>query len=258
VARLKIPNVKNLLQVEDVMVETDVQFVEVDSDDSKDMGFNVLDSLGVTATGGLSGASGTGGKIPMNFGVSATASAQIKALLGNSSGKIVAQPHLTTKSGDVGNFQSGGTKYFAVPSTVGPSTLQSVDYGVLLKVKPSLQGRDHILNEVTIEVSIPISDPTGVLTVDKYSTTSTALCKVGESMVLSGMVQHIANKTGSKTPLLGDIPLVDLFFSNKTSDRQRKEFVIIVTPRPEFPTPATGQPYSEQHQNLIQGGDRKD
>ena len=251
VAKLRMPNVKNLLQVQDVMIETDVQFIEISGDKSKDMGFNVLDSLGVSMGGTGTGGTGFGGKIPVSFGVSATAAAKIKALLGNGTGKIVATPHISTKSGEEGHFQSGGTKYFSVQGSLGAGNLQSVDYGVILTVKPMLEGRDRIQNKVTIEVSMPVPDASGVLTLQKYSTDCTSLCKVGESMILSGMVQQIVNSNSSKTPLLGDVPLLSLFFSNKTSDKSRNEFVIVVTPQPVFPTAATDQPYGEQHGQLL-------
>jgi pilus assembly protein CpaC len=256
IAKLRVPNVTSLLKVQEVMIETDVEFVQVSTDNSKDMGYNVLDSLGVSLGAAGNGVSTAGGSFPVSYGVSATASAQLKALLGNGSGKIVAQPHLSTRSGDSGSFQSGGTKYFAVPAAVGPSSLQSVDYGVILKVKPVLQGKDRIENEVAVEVSIPVADSTGVLTLQKYDTTCTSVCKVGESMVLSGMTQTIANKNSSKTPLLGDIPLIDLFFSNKTADKQKNEFVIVVTPQPVFPTASSDQPYGESHQKIIQNKDK--
>jgi pilus assembly protein CpaC len=253
VARLKIPNVKNLLQVQDVMVETDVQFIEIDSQKDNNTGFNLLDTLGATMSGT---GSSTGGGLPIQFGVAAGASSGILNMHWKSAtAKIVAQPHLSTKSGEAGEFQSGGTKYFTVASAVGPSTLQSVDYGVILKVKPLLQGKDHIQNEVSIEVSLPIKDSVGVFTLDKYSTKCTALCKVGESMIISGLTQQLTGKSNDRTPIIGDVPLIDLFFSNKTSNKDKTEFVIVVTPRPVFPSVATGQPLGEGHQQLI---DQKD
>ena len=250
IARLKMPNVKSLLTIQDVMIETDVQFVELTGDKNKDMGFNVLDTItmGASANGGQ----GARGRLPIKFGLSG--SAKIKALLGSGNGKIVASPHLSTKSGEVGTFQSGGTKYFSVSGTTS-GDLKSVDYGVILKVKPILQGRDRVMNEVTVEVSVPVPDASGMLTLDKYNTTCTSLCKVGESMVLSGMVQTMSKSNSSKTPLLGDVPLVNLFFSNKTADKSRKEFVIVVTPQPVFPVAATGTPFGEQHKELLQDKD---
>lgn len=257
VAKLRVPNVKSLLSVQDVMVETDVQFVQINGDKNKNMGFNVLDSLGVSLGGSGQGKTGSNGGFPISYGASASAAAQIKALLGNGSGKIAAQPHISTKSGETGSFQSGGTKYFSVAGNVGGS-LQSVDYGVILKVKPTLRGRDRILNQVTVEVSMPVPDASGVLTLQKYSTECTSLCRVGESMVLSGMVQQMASSNSSKTPILGDVPLLSLFFSNKTSDNSQNEFVILVTPRPVFPTVTGEKAYSEQAQKILQEKDSKE
>jgi pilus assembly protein CpaC len=251
VAKLRMPNVKSLLRVQEVMIETDVMFVQVSGDANKNMGFNVLDSLGVSLNGSGSGGAGHGGSFPVSFGASATAGFQIKALLGNGNGKIMAEPHISTKSGETGNFKSGGTKYFPVAGNVG-GTLQSVEYGVILKVKPTMQGRDRILNEVSVEVSMPVPDATGVLTLQQYTTTCTQLCKVGESMVISGINHEIDSSNSSKTPILGDVPLLSLFFSNKTSDKTSNQFVILVTPRPEFPSAPTGGPYSEQSEKLLQ------
>ena len=260
IAHLKIPNVKNLLRVQEVMIETDVQFIEVTSANGNNFGQNLFGVLGASANVG--GTIGTG-TLPIQFGIAATPT--IASVFGGngyglskSSSKIVAEPQISTKSGETGSFQQGGTKYFSVAGNVG-GLLQSVDYGVILKVKPTLQGHDQILNDVSIEVSMPVSDPTGVLTLDKYSTTCSALCKIGESMVLSGITQkQQARSTADKTPVLGDVPLLNLFFSNKQSSRQQSEYVIVLTPRPLVAAPATGAPFSEQNKQLLNDKDKKD
>jgi type II secretory pathway component GspD/PulD (secretin) len=112
------------------------------------------------------------------------------------------------------------------------------------------------VNEVTVEVSTPVSVAGSQFTLQKYDTVCTSVCKIGESMVISGMTQTIANSNSSKTPLLGDIPLLSLFFSNKTTDKERHEFVIVVTPRPVFPPAAFGQTLGEQHNDLLQGANK--
>jgi type II secretory pathway component GspD/PulD (secretin) len=213
------------------------------------------------ATGGIGAATPTEpipGGFPVSYGVTASGSvqAQIKADLGNGTARVVAQPHISTKSGESGNFQDGFTSYYQEPGQVGgPSSLSSVNYGVILKVKPTLEGKDRILNEVSLEVSEPIASAAGaVLSLDTYNTDSTALCNVGESMILSGMVQQISNYSKNGAPLLRDIPLLDLFFGNKSSNKDRDEFVILVTPQPVFPTAAGGQPFGQQHAALMQPG----
>jgi pilus assembly protein CpaC len=246
IAKLRMPNVRNLLRVQDVMIETDVQFVSVDSDVSSDIGHNALDS--VNGTGGFGGG-GTG--VPtLTYGVSAATT--VNAHLGSANGKTLAQPHLSTKSGEEGSFQSGGSSYFQV-SGVSGGTLQEVDYGIIVKVKPTLQGRDRIVNEVTVEVSLPNPKGQGTFSLDKFQTKSTAICKVGESIVLSGLVQQMASHFKDKAPLLGDIPLLSLFFSEKQSDNSKKELLVVITPRPVFPQAATGESFSEQQKALLDG-----
>jgi len=255
-ARLRMPNVKNLITLQDVMIETDVQFISLDLDKGKNMGMNVLDtlSLGASAKGGT----GNRGRLPVSFGIAGNAKFVADLLNGN--GKTVASPHLSTKNGETGSFQSGGTAYLNAPGAQGVGNLVAVDYGVILKVKPTLQGHDRVQNEVTIEVSMPVAAAGTTFSLQKYDTTCTAVCKVGESMVISGMTQTISSGSSSKTPLLGDVPILELFFSNKTSDKARHEFVIVVTPRPVFPTEATGTPLGEQHKQLLQdaGKDSKE
>jgi len=248
-AKLRVPNVKNLMRVQEVMIETDVQFVQVNTDSSTDMGYNVLKSLSVTAGG--AGEGGTGTKPSWGFGLSGSVTAKINALVGSGNGKILAQPHLSTKSGGEGTFQSGGTTYFSVSGSVGGS-LEKVDYGVILKVKPTLQGKDRIINEVTIEVSVPTAKSQGQFSLDKFQTKSMAMCKTGESVVLSGLVQTLSTRFKEKTPLLGDIPLLSLFFSEKTGKSEKKELVVLITPVPVFPQASTTAPLSTTTEKLIE------
>src|SRR4051812_9512285 len=197
-AKLRMPNVVNLLRVQNLMIETDVQFIQVNYNDTSDIGHNILDSLSIGATGGIQGG-GTG--VPkLSYGVNASATAAIKALLGSGNGKVLAQPHLSTESGGEGRFQSGGEIFFSVSGNVG-GTLEKVNFGVILTVKPTMQGQDRVVNEVTVEVSLPSARQQGSFALDKFETKSKVVCKVGETIVLSGLVQTLASRFKEKTPL---------------------------------------------------------
>jgi len=279
-AKLRVPNVVNLIQIQEMMIETDLEFVDLQTSKSFDWGYDVLDSVSANIGGNMSGhgqthiqgqsqvvpgaTGGLGtptpteplpGGFPVAYGVTAsgTAQAQITADLGNGTAKVVAQPHISTKSGEEGTFQDGFTSYYQEPGQVGgPATLSSVQYGVLVTVKPTLVGQNRIMNEVSLNISAPIATAAGaVLSLDSYDTKCTSLCNEGESMVISGMVQEISNNNKTGAPLLRDIPLLDLFFANKTSNKSRDEFVILVTPQPVLPTTAGGQPFGTQHMQLL-------
>jgi Flp pilus assembly secretin CpaC len=280
-AKLRIPTVVNLIRVQDVMIETDLEFIDLSTSHTFSWGYDVLDSVSASIGGQGSGngqthipqpgqtvpssLGGTNtpqtltaplpGGFPITYGVSASASAQaqITADLGDGSGRVVAQPHISTQSGEEGNFQDGFTSYYQEPGQVGgPSSLVSVNYGVIVKVKPTLESEHRIMNTVELNISEPIASPGSVLSLDTYDTKCTALCDEGQSMVISGMVNQGSNTSKNGAPLLRDIPLLDLFFANRSTSRTRDEFVILVTPQAVLPTVAPGTPFSEQHTQLFQ------
>jgi Flp pilus assembly secretin CpaC len=280
-AKLRVPNVINLIQIEDVMIETDLEFIDLSTSHSFNWGYDVLDSLSASIGSHASGngqthiqpgqvqaVPGTSniveavtGGFPISYGVSASASAQayLTADLADGSGRVVAQPHISTQSGEEGNFQDGFTSYFEEPGQVGgPSSLTSVNYGVIVKVKPTLVGEHRIMNTVELNISEPIAGVAGsVLSLDTYDTKCTALCDEGQSMVISGIVQQGSNNAKDGAPLLRDIPLLDLFFANKSNSKTRDEFVILVTPQAVLPTVAPGTPFSEQHTQLFENQNSK-
>ena len=248
-AQLRMPHVRSLLRVQEVMIETDVQFVQVATDSQNSYGHNVLKTLEIKGQGNFNG--GGTGKPSLNYGVNANATVKINALLGNGNAKILAEPHLSTKSGGEGSFHSGGETFFQVSGNVG-GNLEKVSFGVILKVKPTMQGQDRILNEITIEVSVPAAKSAGAFSLDKFETKSTMVCKVGESIVLSGLIQTLANRFKERTPGLGEIPLLNLFFSEKNSAREDKELVVLITPVPVFPQANSAPPISDRTKPVLE------
>ncbi|MCE9614447.1 MAG: pilus assembly protein N-terminal domain-containing protein [Lentisphaerae bacterium] len=248
VAKMRVPTVVNLIKVQEVMIETDVYFVQVDTKGSKSTGYNILKGASIDAGASISGGSGEGPTT--SFNVSGNVSARINALVGAGDAKVLAQPHLSTKSGDTGRFHSGGETYFSVTG-VNAGNLEKVEYGVILTVKPVLRGRDRVMNEITIEVSIPNAQAGGTFALDKFDTTSTTLCKTGESILISGLVQTLESRFKEKTPLLGDVPLLSMFFAEKSSGKQNRELVVVITPTPVFPEQSKTAPLSEQRRGLL-------
>ena len=49
-------------------------------------------------------------------------------------------------------------------------------------------------------------------------------------MVIGGLMQSIISESESKTPLLGDIPILGNLFKNKQNSEIKKELVILIKP----------------------------
>jgi MSHA biogenesis protein MshL len=54
--------------------------------------------------------------------------------------------------------------------------------------------------------------------------------KSGEIVVIGGLMQSIISESESKTPLLGDIPILGNLFKNKKNSEIKKELVILIKP----------------------------
>jgi type IV pilus assembly protein PilQ len=53
----------------------------------------------------------------------------------------------------------------------------------------------------------------------------------GQTLILTGVISDFDVAEVSKWPILGDLPLVGQFFRASTNQRQKRELVIMVTPR---------------------------
>lgn len=245
--KTRVPQVVNLIRLNDVMIETDVYFLQIDYTTNSDFGCNILEKLHIEGGGGIAGSGSAGADYEYN--AHAETRAVVNALLGSGTAKILAQPHLSTKSGGEGTFHSGGQVYFSVAG-INAGSLEKVDYGIILKVKPTIQGRDKIFNEISVEVSVPSAQPKSTFALEEFKTSSSVLCNVGDSILISGLAQTLASKFGERTPFLGDIPILKMFFGHEVAHEHKRELVVLITPRPVFSEKCTNPPLSAERKKL--------
>jgi len=243
-AKLRMPNVRSLLRVQQVMIETDLNFVQVTRNNGSSFGQNLFDNA-ISLSPSFS--AGNSGRPTMSLGASATYS--INAALTSGNTKSIYKQHMSGQSGQEVSFKEGGTIYVPVSGNVGGSLLP-IPYGVIIKVKPTLQGTNGILTDVNIEVSTATSSG-GQITTTEFKTASQAMCKVGETVILSGFAQALASSTGDKAPIIGDIPLLNLLFANKTKSKTKREGGLLLTPFPSIATAATAPAFSEGAKGVL-------
>jgi Flp pilus assembly secretin CpaC len=235
-AKLRAINVKSLIRVQEVMIETDLQFVEVDQDAISSLGENLFDNnivLQPVASVGV-------GRPSLNL--AATATYRINAALTAANCKSIYQEHISGASGQEVAFKQGRTMYVA--------GLPAVPYGVIIKVKPTLQGKDGVMADLTMEVSTATSGP-GQVTTTEFRTGTSVMSKIGQTVVISGFAQALRSASDDKTPVLGDIPLLNFIFAGKSKSKSHKEAVLLLTTRPSFPEAATGPAFSAQSKSII-------
>lgn len=265
-AKTQVANLVDMTMIRDVMIETEILFLKVAASSGSDWGINLLDGGDAIALSG--GASGQQSRkdtewsaMDVSLTWAATVTPKIKALLNSGRAAILARPRICTKSGEQGKFMAGGEYYYNV-SGVQAADLKNVEYGLQLTVKPEFVDSDELINNLKITVSVPISKAgSEELNLDKYSTENIIRCRVGQSIIMSGLLQNLKNFSKSRTPLLGDIPVLDLLFGSRSSKDEDTELIAIVTPRilapdqkTEFPTAMPRQVREDTADFLEQAG----
>ncbi len=237
IAKTQIDKIVDLMTVHELMIDCDIMFVRVSKGTSSDVGVNILNSSSGLLTPSIS-VHGQRSRVngdwsTMDVGVDWTVALipRLNIMLGTGDGQILARPHIVTKNGEKGYFQSGGEYYYEV-SGVQAAELKMVQYGLMLHVQPTFKNDEEVIMTIKIDVKMPIPSSSGTqLSLETYTTENIVSCRLGQSIVLSGLIQNIKNVLQQKTPLLGSIPILNLFFSNRTKSDTDTELITIITPR---------------------------
>jgi pilus assembly protein CpaC len=157
--------------------------------------------------------------------------------------KILAEPTLTTLTGQEAQFLSGGRFPIPVSDGVEGVTIQFEQFGVALKFLPVVLSSGRINLKVNVSVSelvdtgslvlrAPgVSTSTFVPALRERSASATVELGDGQSMGLAGMIDDNLREVVTKFPGLGDIPILGALFRSNNFQKGQTELVILVTPR---------------------------
>ena len=122
-------------------------------------------------------------------------------------------------------------------SSVAALTTESVSYldvGIKLEVEPSIQ-MEHVVIKTGLEVSsvvntIKTQSGSTVYQVGTRNAATTLTLRDGETQVLAGLLQRNERENSSRLPGLGDIPVLGRLFSSQTTDGDKTEILLSITP----------------------------
>ncbi len=123
-------------------------------------------------------------------------------------------------------------------NTTGGSSISYTNVGVKLHVTPHISANNSVLLKVLPEVSNHTGDTPFnvggssllVPTFNSRTIDTTVLIPSGHTLVLGGLVNDHLTKSETKVPWLGDIPGLGHAFRSSTSERQKNNLIIFITP----------------------------
>jgi Flp pilus assembly secretin CpaC len=223
------------LEVVPTMLEMDVMFVGVTDKEEKEIGVNlakagliVLNSTSAGFQGNLdNNSSGMGGSYSINSGLKGA----LKFFAGNGPGRFQTAGHMTFKndSPEWRVYHSGGTLKIKV-ATRDATSLQDIDYGLIMKIKGGLLDAKTAAVDVNLELSYPV--PVGADYDLKRNRIETTLnCPIGQTMVLGGMKSLIEQSSSEGVPFLRSVPAISWFFSEKNNLKEDSKVLILLSPQ---------------------------
>ncbi|RLA14858.1 MAG: type II and III secretion system protein family protein [Gammaproteobacteria bacterium] len=164
--------------------------------------------------------------------------------------KILAEPTLTTLTGQEATVLSGGEFPIPVAQELGQTTIEYKEFGVALKFLPVVLDSGTISLKVNVSVSelagggglvlgVPTAGTDGSVIAGQFaipalikrSATSSVELKSGQTMGIAGIIDEKLRENVDKFPGLGDLPLLGPLFRSQNFVKGQTELVIFVTPR---------------------------
>ena len=142
--------------------------------------------------------------------------------------KILSNPRVFTLDGITAEI----TQVDEIPYTKiedGEKTTELKEAGITLKVTPVIVGDGNIILTVEIEkstVDLTIENPP----IAKNKITTKLLIKDQTIVVIGGLYIEDFVGAESKTPILGDLPLIGNLFKKETKKDKRKEILVFLAP----------------------------
>jgi pilus assembly protein CpaC len=173
---------------------------------------------------------------------------------------VLAQPNLSTLSGKKAEFLSGGQFPYVSNCAVGAGsacTTSFKSYGIGLEFTPIVLDGNRINLSTHISVSYLTNTANQVLqstatnsltgttsvpglpspSLDVREAQSTIELADGQTMSIAGLISQKEINQQQATPGLADIPWLGAAFKNRSSETDKRELVILITPHLVKPLP---------------------
>jgi pilus assembly protein CpaC len=231
-----------------------VRFAEVNRQAVKEFGFDT--NINISSGDFLFGLASGIGPTASTFGsvtgaVTGTSNfdTTINALEQNNLVRILAEPTVTSISGEPASVLVGGEFPIPVPGQNNSVTIEFKTFGVILEFTPVVLSDQRISLRVNAEVSATTQE--NAIFVEGFNVPSLITRRAntsvdlpsGGSLVIAGLLQNNMNATIQGLPGLMNIPILGTLFRSTSFQRDETELVVLVTPFLVRPIAESGVAY---------------
>jgi type IV pilus assembly protein PilQ len=184
----------------------------------------------------VSGVSFTDGGLTFGL-VDSTVTSLITFLESIGETNVIASPRLLCLNKQRAEIQIGSSLGYVsttVTQTFSTQSIQFLEVGTLLRIRPHISGDGTIRMEVhpelstgTVEVQQGLTLPNKEVT----QVTTNVMCQNGSTVIIGGLIREDLQNDTDQIPLLGNIPVAGALFRQKIEKIDRHEILVLLTPR---------------------------
>ncbi|WP_369434669.1 type II secretion system protein GspD [Psychromonas sp. MME1] len=168
---------------------------------------------------------------------------------------VLSKPRITAMNNQKALIKIGGDEYFvtdvSTTTVTGNATTSTPNIeltpffsGIAVDVTPKINNDDSVLLHIhpsiidiqeqnkTIDFGTELGSLTLPLAKSEVRESDTVVkSKSGDVIIIGGLMSQIEQDVVSKTPILGDIPWLGEFFTNRDKKNEKVELIILVKPQ---------------------------
>jgi len=164
----------------------------------------------------------------------------VDALSGDSANNILSTPTVLALDNEEASIVIGQNVPFVTGTTTNNTngttnpfqTIERQDVGITLKIKPQINEGNSIRLDVEQEVSSIAASATSAsdIITNKRSIKTSAMIEDGQVLVLGGLMEDTFTDQISKTPILGDVPILGKLFRSTTTTKKKQNLMVFIHP----------------------------
>ena len=156
---------------------------------------------------------------------------ELSAIETDGKAEIVSQPRVITADGQTAAIESGTELPYLKAASSGATSIEFRKAVLRLEVTPQITPDDRIIMDLVVnQDSVGRDTPAGPA-INTNEVDTQVLVDNGDTVVLGGIFRSEQVNTITKTPFLGDLPLIGALFRNTNISDSKTELLVFITPK---------------------------
>lgn len=153
-----------------------------------------------------------------------------------SDANVVSTPNILTLDNEEASIDVKRKEYAASTTTTSTGVIQTtptpLEAGLTLKITPQISEGDAVRLKIEHELSNFEPAPKGAVASPQRSRkiSTSVMAMDGQTVVLGGLMEDVITHSKRKIPILGDIPIIGLLFSQSDSSKFKTNLLVFITP----------------------------